>query len=215
MSYDFLNAEHALIWRIVHCDNILWLIQNGLHCANTKLQSNSWITIGNKELIDKRSTRQVPIGSGGTLSDYVPFYFTPFSPMFYNIYTGYGDISKVNNEDIVILVASLHNLKADDVDFVFTDRHAYMQYANFYKDLVKLKNIDWSILQKRDFSRDNNDPQKVERYQAEALIYQHYPIEQLKAIVCYSKAVQSKIQGWLNQHNLNISVVVRSNWYFG
>ncbi len=214
MIYDFLKAEHALIWRIVHCDNMPWLIQNGLHCANTTLQSNSWITIGNKELIDKRSTRQVPIGSGGTLNDYVPFYFTPFSPMFYNIHTGYGDISKVNNEDIVILVASLHDLKADNVDFVFTDKHAYMQYANFYKNLACLNNIDWDILQRCDFRRDNSDPQKVERYQAEALIYQYHPIEQLKAVVCYNEAAQSKIQGWLNQYNLNVKVVVRSEWYF-
>jgi len=215
MSYDFLNAQHALIWRIVHCDNMPWLIQNGLHCANTTVQSNNWVTIGSKELIDKRSTRRVAIGSAGTLNDYVPFYFTPFSPMFYNIYTGHGDITRVSNENIVILVASLHDLKANHINFVFTDRHAYLQYAEFYKDLKCLSNIDWDILQRRDFRRDNNDPQKVERYQAEALIYKHYPIEQLKAIVCYSETEKSKIQGWLNQQNLNVRIEVRSDWYFG
>jgi hypothetical protein len=214
MIYDFLNAKHALIWRIVHCDNMPWLIQNGLHCANTTVQSNNWITIGNTELINRRSTRQVPIGNEGTLSDYVPFYFTPFSPMLLNIHTGYEGITKVDNTDIVILVASLYDLQASKIDFVFTDRHAYMQYANFYNDLAHLNEIDWDILQKRDFRRDNNDPQKVERYQAEALIYQYHPIDQLKAIVCYSEAVQSKIQGWLNQYNLNVKVVVRSEWYF-
>lgn len=214
MIYEFLDPQYAFIWRIVHCDNMPWLIQNGLHCANTAVQSNSWVTIGNKELIDKRSTRQVPIGSGGTLSDYVPFYFTPFSPMLLNIHTGYEGITKVDNKDIIILVASLYDLQSSKVDFAFTDRHAYMQYASFYKDLDHLNEIDWDILQRRDFRRDNNDPQKVERYQAEALIYKYHPIEQLKAIVCYSEAVQSKIQGWLNQYNLNIRVEVRSDWYF-
>ena len=214
MTYTYLNPDNAFIWRIVHCDNMPWLIQNGLHCANTPLQSNNWITIGNTELINRRSTRQVPIGNGGTLSDYVPFYFTPFSPMFYNIHTEHNGTNRVANEDIVILVASLHELQASKIDFVFTDRHAYMQYANFYNDLAHLNEIDWDILQKRDFRRDNNDPQKVERYQAEALIYEYHPIEQLKAIVCYNEAAQSKIQGWLNQHNSNVSVVVRSDWYF-
>lgn len=214
MIYDFLNPQHALIWRIVHFDNMSWLIQNGLHCANTTVKSDNWVTIGDAELIDRRSTRQVPIGSGGTLSDYVPFYFTPFSPMFYKIYTGHGDITKVNNEDIVILVDSLHDLKTSDVDFVFTDRHAYIRYANFYKDLAYLNNIDWHILQRCDFKRDNNNPQKVERYQAEALIYQHHSIEQLKAIVCYNEAVRSKIQGWLNQNGSTVPVLVRGEWYF-
>lgn len=214
MNYNFLNPQHALIWRIVHCDNLPWLIQNGLHCANTTLQSNNWITIGNIELIDKRSTRKVPISSGGTLSDYVPFYFTPFSPMFYNIHTGYGDVTRVANENIVILVASLHDLRANNVNFIFTDRHAYMQYASFYTDLMDLSSIDWDVLQRRDFTRDNNDPQKVERYQAEALIYQHHPIDQLKAIVCYSETVQIRIQKWLKQYNSSVPVLVRSEWYF-
>lgn len=214
MIYDFLNSEYAFIWRIVHCDNMPWLIQNGLHCANTTVQSNNWITIGDKELIDKRSTRPVPIGHGGTLNDYIPFYFTPFSPMLFNIHTGYKGITKVANKDIIILVTSLRDLKSNDINFIFTDRHANIKYASFYQDLAYLDNIDWNILQRRDFSRDNNNPQKMERYMAEALIYKNYPIDQLKAIVCYSEAVKVKIQGWLNQHNSNVPVVVRSDWYF-
>ena len=41
----------------------------------------------------------------GTLNDYVPFYFTPFSIMMYNIKTGYGGIKHVPNEKIAILVS--------------------------------------------------------------------------------------------------------------
>ena len=48
----------------------------------------------------------MPIHPGGTLSDYVPFYFTPFSPMAYNIHTGLG-VNRINWRDIVVLVASL------------------------------------------------------------------------------------------------------------
>ena len=44
--------------------------------------------IGNPDLIDKRTHRIVPAPPGGTLSDYVPFYFTLYSPMLYNIKTG-------------------------------------------------------------------------------------------------------------------------------
>lgn len=48
---------------------------------------------------------------GGTLSDYVPFYFTPCSPMLYNIKTGYNGVPKQEAmEEIVLLVASLRKL---------------------------------------------------------------------------------------------------------
>lgn len=214
MFYDFLNAEYAFIWRITHCDNLPWLIQNGLQCANTTTPCSHWLTIGNKELISKRNSRNVPIKSGGVLNDYVPFYFTPFSPMLYNIHTGYNGTTKVDNEDIIILVASLHELEANQVDFVFTDKHAYIDFANFYDDLADLDKVDWDILQRRDFQRDMNDPQKVERYQAEALIYQTLAINQLKAIVCYSEPVKQKIENRLALQGISLTVVVRKGWFF-
>jgi hypothetical protein len=92
--YPNLNAEKRLIWRIVHRDNIPWILDNGLNCANSGVLAPNWVDIGNKELIDRRSQRHVPIAPGGTLSDFVPFYFTPFSPMMYNIYTGRGGVAQ-------------------------------------------------------------------------------------------------------------------------
>jgi hypothetical protein len=56
---------------------------------------------------------------GGTLSDYIPFYFTPYSIMMYNIRTGYG-VKQVPNEDIVIFVSSLPHVVAQGLRFVFT-----------------------------------------------------------------------------------------------
>lgn len=72
--YEKLNAENAYIWRIVHRDNLPWILNHGLHCGNSGMQSPTWVDIGNKELIDKRSHRSVPLPPYGTLSDYVPFY---------------------------------------------------------------------------------------------------------------------------------------------
>ncbi len=61
MIYTNLNPEKALIWRIVHRDNLPWILDNGLHCANSEVQAPQYVNIGNVELIDKRRTRQVPI----------------------------------------------------------------------------------------------------------------------------------------------------------
>lgn len=140
MSKD-LNPSKALIFRIVHRDNVEWIFGNGLHCRNSSKKSPHYVEIGNPELIEKRTTRYVGVAPGGTLGDYVPFYFTPFSPMLYNIKTGYGGIRRRPNEEIVILVSSLHTLGKMGVPFVFTDRHAYLAAAQFSSDLADLNRL--------------------------------------------------------------------------
>lgn len=209
-----LNPEKALIWRIVHRDNLPWIWANGLHCGNSGVQSPDWVAIGSQELIDKRATHPVPLPPGGVLNDYVPFYFTPFSVMLKNIHTGWGGIPKRKNEEIIILVSSLHHLQEQGVQFLFTDSHAYYQWANFYDDLSDLNKIDWPLLQRRDFARDPDDPAKFERYQAEALIYQHCPVSALLGLVCYTDMVKSQLEKQLNDRSLELDVYVRKGWYF-
>ena len=63
-----------------------------MHCRNSTIRDPNFVPIGNADLIDKRHTRQVRCPPGGTLSDYVPFYFTPFTPMLLNIKTGFNGV---------------------------------------------------------------------------------------------------------------------------
>lgn len=213
MIYTNLNPEKALIWRIVHRDNLPWILDNGLHCANSEVLSPNYINIGNTELIDKRRHRIVPIAPGGTLADYVPFYFTPFSVMMKNIHSGWG-VRQRQNEEIVIVVSSLHHIKSIGLPFVFTNAHAYPEWTSYYSDLASLEEIDWAILQSRDFKRDPDDPRKMERYQAEALIYKHLPIQGVLGIVCYTEELKKRIELEIQMRVLNLSVYARTGWYF-
>jgi len=96
-----VNSEKALIFRIVHRDNLPWIVENGLHCRKSTTVDPNFRRIGNHDLIVKRETRPVPIDPGGTLGDYVPFYFTPHSPMLYNVITGYNDITQRSNDELL------------------------------------------------------------------------------------------------------------------
>lgn len=98
--------------------------------------------------------------------------------------------------------------------FVFTDAHAYPHWAGYYSDLQDLERIDWEILQRRDFKRDPDDPRKMERYQAEALIHQHVPTEALLGIVCYDYDLKRWVQEQVQQRQLNLPVHARPGWYF-
>lgn len=214
MTYKNLNPGKALIWRITHRRNLSWILVNGLHAGNGGARSPDWVIIGNQDLIDRRAHRVVPLPPGGVLNDYVPFYFTPFSPMLYNIYTGRGGVSAVANEDIVILVSSLRKVAKMGLPYAFTDRHAYTVTANYYNDLEHLNAIDWPLLQQRNFQRDPNDPEKVERYQAEALIHGQMPIQALLGVVCYTAQVQGELQEQAAELGVELDIRCMPQWYF-
>jgi ssDNA thymidine ADP-ribosyltransferase, DarT len=209
-----INAESANIFRIMHRSNVPWILDHGLHCKRASKLDSDFVEIGNPDLIQKRTDRLISIPPGGALSDYLPFYFTPFSPMMYNIYTGYGGITKRSNHEIVIFKASLRRLHADGIRFVFSDRHAFLAAAQFSSDLAELKRIDWLLLQNRDFKRDPDDPEKVERYQAEALIHRHLPLESLDGIVCFNEAAEADIKAEIAKRGLALKTAQRPGWFF-
>jgi hypothetical protein len=70
------------------------------------------------------------------------------------------------------------------------------------------------MLQRRDFKNDPDDPGKKERYQAEALIYKHAPIDALAGFACYSDAVVGTISQNLATRKLTSKVVKKTDWYF-
>lgn len=210
-----VNAEKALIFRIVHVANVPWILDHGgLHCRNSQEQDPNYVNIGNVDLIDKRSRRAVPISPGGTLSDYVPFYFTPFSIMMYNIHTGYAGITQRENRDIVIFVSSIHRLRELGLPFLFTNQHAYPVDTDYYDRIESLNQVDWPLLQSRNFKTDDDDPGKQSRYQAEALVHQCLPLEALTGLACVNGAVQAELTSLIEQRGQSISVKVTPNWYF-
>jgi hypothetical protein len=174
----------------------------------------NYITIGNAELIAKRRSRNVPVHPHGTLENYFPFYFTPYSPMLLNIKTGYNGITRRANEDIVILVSSLHRLKELQLAFVFSDRHAFLKTARFSDDLADLDRIDWKILQARDFRHDINDLEKMDRYMAEALVFERLPVEAPLGATCYNAGAASALEAEVRKRNVNLRVIVKPTWYF-
>lgn len=210
-----LNPEQALIFRITHIANVPWILDHGLHCASSTTLDPGFQAIGSEDLIRKRPSRCVPVAPGGTLADYIPFYFTPSSPMLLNICTGYNGVVQRPMSEIVVLVSSLHKLAEFGVSFLFTDRHAYIQSARFFDDVGRLDVIDWKLLASRDFSYSPDDPGKMERYQAEALAHRHVPVTCLLGVGCYEQTQQVVIERLAQERGLGLKAIVRRGWFFG
>jgi hypothetical protein len=210
-----LNPQRARIFRVVHISNLPSILDHGgLQCQNSADRDPAYVNIGNPSLIDKRMRRYVPIPPGGPLSDYIPFYFTPFSIMMYNIKTGYGGITRRDNTDIVMFVSSIHRLDELGVPFVFTNQRAYAVDTEFYNDLEHLDKIDWPLLQSRDFKTDDNDPGKQLRYQAEALIHKHLPLSAVLGIACVNDTVKGNLETLVEQRGIKLAVRAVPKWYF-
>jgi hypothetical protein len=209
-----LTEKGAWIFRITHIDNVQWILAHGLHCKNSSVCDPNYVDIGNPDLIALREERTVESGAGGTLSDYIPFYFTPHSPMLLNIKTGFHGLKQQPMQDIVVLVTSLHRLQKSGIRFLITDRHAYLKACNFSDDLADLSMIDWKILRERDFKRSNSDPGKMERYQAEALVHEHCPVSALDSIICYGEPQATKVRRLCDRAGVTVKVGARPDLYF-
>ncbi len=211
-DYPVLTPENALIFRITHRDNVPWILDHGLHCAASDVRDPAFITIGKPDLIQRRTQRAVSIPPGGTLADYVPFYFAPVTPMLYNIRTGQGVMQR-ENEEIVFLVSSLPTLIERGVDFVFTDRHAVLATAQPFRDLGELCRLPWKAFQARDFRKDQDDLEQFDRYQAEALAHRHVPLSALLGVACYAQDVQARLDQEIAVRGLTVRTLVRPGWY--
>lgn len=209
-----LTPERALIFRITHVKNTPWILRHGLTCANGSEVDPDFVSIGNPDLIAKRPHRVVGIPPGGTLADYVPFYFTPRTPMLLNIKTGWGGVKQRPNEEIVILVSSLLSLTERGIPFVFSDRHAYLLQANFYSDLGDLEKIDYDSLRRSDFAKNAEAPERFDRYQAEALVFGSLPVDALAGIACYTHGVKLELEAMAREAGVAPRIEVRDDWFF-
>lgn len=79
-----INANKTFCYRITHRDNLQHILDQGLVNKNHKNAAPNFVTIGNPEIIDVRSTTEVGLKGYGNIGDYIPFYFTPRSIMLYN-----------------------------------------------------------------------------------------------------------------------------------
>lgn len=86
--------------------------------------------------------------------------------------------------------------------------------AEFSANPEALYAVDWSILQRCDFKRDGNDPDKLLRYQAEALVYGHVPSNALLGVACATGSAVHRAREQLPTGAEWANVEIRSKWFF-
>ena len=206
--------KQTLIYRITHYKNLPFILQNGIHCPNSDIQNPDFIQIGFPSLISKRDNRPVPVEPFGTLADYVPFYFTPKSPMLYVITMGnHPEVIKTPPEEIIYIVSSIERLEELKIKYVFTDRHAKLAYAQFYTKYSDLKKLNWDII-KDDKWGTQYGPEKKEIKQAECLIYKYLPLSAIIGIGCKTEGLYNIVKTMIQTSKQKIIIKIKPEWYY-
>ena len=121
----------TLIYHITHLNNLQGILQRGGLLPYSK-QPPVRQNVAYGHIQARRAQVVVPVGPRGKLHDYVPFYFCPRSPMLYAIHTQQTDYQG-GQRPILHLVSSAQKVAEADIPFVFTDRHAAVQYVRFFQ----------------------------------------------------------------------------------
>jgi hypothetical protein len=200
------------IYRIIHIDNIEYLLENGMHHREHSDADPNYINIGDSDLIAKR--HEYPIGiepPGGALGEYIPFYFGPLSPMLLNIKTGYSFVKQRPQKDIVYIVCKLNDIVNNCEEWCFTDGHAKKRISTFYNDLDDLNEVSWDIVAERYWRDTEDDFDKMRKKQAEFLVKNHVPVSCILGIVTYNKETANTVKEILNRLTLDFPIRINPN----
>lgn len=205
------------LFRIVHIDNVEYLLSHGMYIRNHPHADPDYINIGDTGLIAQRNNYSVGVNPpNGVLGDYIPFYFGPLSPMLYNIETGYRGVVKRPQSDIVYMVCRLDVIVEDCAEWCFTDGHAKNALTTFYNDLANLGAVDWNLVSAKYWSNTEDDLDRMRRKQAEFLVKDHVPVNCIGGIIVYEELQKAILEAIITRLGLNIQVLVnpRNQYYY-
>lgn len=209
-------GEPTLIFHITHVDNLPKIIEaGGLRCDRLRAQStDAAVCIAHQHIKDRRARRAVPCAARGFVSDYVPFYFAPRSPMLYTINRGNVEGYTQGQRPIVHLVSSVQGAVALGKPWCFTDGHAEMAFSNFFDDLENLDKIDWSVMKSKMWNDTDAQPDRKRKRQAEFLVHEFFPWTAVDAIGVIDTEMKDRVVRILGNSTHSPYVHVKRNWYY-
>jgi hypothetical protein len=206
------------IYRITHVDNLPTLLKRGglhapLHTPNDGLP---YRTIHNVDIQNQRQVCAVPCGPGGTIHDYVAFYFGYRSPMLLQLHTGRVAGYTEKQDPLVYLVSTAQAVAEAGCRFAFSDGHGIAAFTAWFDDLKSLGKVDWNVVYARYWADDIQHMDRQRRKQAEFLVHRYCDWGLIQGIGVVDTAMKSRVTDMLAQFGESAArpVVVRPQWYY-
>lgn len=206
------------LYRLIHLDNLpVLLARDALHAPNTTPPDGQvYRPIHDVSVQAGRRVQTVPCGPGGTVHDYVPFYFGPLSPMLLQLKTGQVAGYRDGQAPLLYLVTRLDVVQATGRPFVYTDGHSLAAFTRWFERPAELDQIDWALVGERYWADQPEDNDRKRRKQAEFLVWQFLPWSAIRGIATCSDATRQQAADLLGRfaHRHQPPLKIKRDWYY-
>ncbi|MEX0666087.1 MAG: DUF4433 domain-containing protein [Acidimicrobiia bacterium] len=199
-----------------HIKHLPTIVTNGLLADNPAAAAGLLAKeIGNRSIKDQRRLRPVPIGPGGVVADYAPFYYAPRSPMLYAIIKGQVPEYPDGQDPLIYLESTVERLVAEGMEPLFTDRNAVLDFTKFSASLEELDSlVDWELMEAVYWYPTDTEPDRRERRMAECLVHHRVPWECFERVVVGTDARALEARRLLDEMGVSDTVDTQADWYF-
>jgi hypothetical protein len=201
------------IYHFTDIDNLAPILAAGeLRCHST---ADCAVDVADATIKARRMSKRVPCGPGGTVGQYVPFYFAPRSPMLFRIQRGGVEGVSADPARLVYMVSSTEPVVDAGHACVFTDGNAAAAFTDFHDDLDLLDDVvDWPLMRARYWSNNEEDNDRVRRRCAEFLVHHALPFELVDELCVHDATARAAVRAAVAASGQDVAVTVRANWYF-
>lgn len=201
------------VYHFTHLRNLPGIVVEGIHSDTTcRREQLTQVEIGSNDIRERRLRLHVgPVGPGGCVGDYVPWYFGPRSPMMFTL--GKNNYAYQQGfDEVVYLVSSVPTMGDLGCEWIASDRNAALSLAVFTDDERDLdEHISWDVIKTR-YWTDYVDGGDLRA--AEFLVHDSVPWEAVELIATKTTTTKAKVERLIADHRHCPPVTVSPGWYF-
>lgn len=128
--------------------------------------------------------------------------------MLYQIATGWEDIARLSQEDIIYLISSLDMVKEFKLPYFFADGHARSRTSTFYNTEQGFDQLDWDTIYGRYWRSDETDLRRKEKKQAEFLVKGYMPWNCIEYIGVFNDLARQRVEEVLQKNKASCEIKV-------
>ncbi len=113
--------------------------------------------------------------------------------MLYQIATGWEDIKKYPQEEIIYYISSVQKIKEQKIEYFFSDGHARSSTSTFYTEDSDFGKLDWSTIYANNWKSDESDLRRKEKKQSELLVKEYLSFSCIQYIGAFNKIAEAKV----------------------
>ena len=204
------------IYHFTHRENLSSILATGALVCDRSCQDDNLTrtSIGYSNLKLRRLRTRVEVDPGGTLGDYVPFYFGTKSPMLLTYRDGNVTGKPEDQDNIIYFATTVENIVERQLTYVFTDGHPVQEPKAFFNDVTEIGHVDLGLMTKPMWNDTDSDPDRMRRRQAEFLVHQKLDWSDIRAIGVRTVAARNWVQQTMGQLTYKPRCYIRPTWYY-